>query len=81
MQPYQRAGDLMREKSEQPLQLLKKGVGLGVSAAGALGGASLVARALPFLAEGITAETAIKGLTSLNPKFGKFIDKALKRLS
>lgn len=78
MQPYQRSGKEREKKSAQPMNLLKEGGKLGLQTATALGGATIMAKALPFLAEGITAETAIRGLSSISPKFGKFINDALK---
>lgn len=78
MQPYQRASETMQMKSQQPVSLLKKAGSLAASAGGFFGGSAILSNILPFLAEGITAETAIAGLTKINPQFGQFIDKALK---
>lgn len=78
MQPYQKAGAMLREKSERDYGRIKKGLATAATIIGPAAGASILSKALPFLAENIGAETAIKGLKAVHPKFGSFIEEGLK---
>lgn len=75
MQPYQLASKETQKEGELPLEALKTASSLGATA---LGGGLALNRVLPFLSKYISPELAIKGLTKIDPRFGKFIDLALK---
>jgi len=81
MQPYQEAGETIRRQAENPVNAIKSlaGIGLGgigISAA-SQAGAALMKRAMPLLSKYVPQELAIKGLNKLDPRFGKFIKKAM----
>lgn len=73
MQPYQQANKEIRRQGELPLKTLATAGSFGASA---LGGIAL-GRVLPFLSKFIPQDLAIKGLSKIDPRFGKFINKAL----
>jgi hypothetical protein len=75
IQPYQAATEEMKRQSQFPVKLLKKAAGItGL----ALGGAPILARIAPLLSKFIPEDIAIKGLTKLDPRMGKFINSAMK---
>jgi hypothetical protein len=80
MQPYQEASQEIKRQGELPFTILKKAGNIATSAAlgGAAlsGGSSILKKALPFLNKYIPENLAIKGLSKINPAFGKFINKA-----
>lgn len=59
---------------EQTLKPIKAAAIVGGSL---LGGTSLLARAMPLLSRFIGQSTAIKGLSKLSPKMGKFIKSGM----
>ncbi len=73
MQPYQRAGEETRRQSEAPLRLAKT----GLSVAGSVAGTAALGRVMPLLNELIPQSLAIKGLSKIDPRFGKFINTVL----
>ena len=76
MQPYQEAADVLQKQGEMPKRVLQKTGSIASRAAGsALGGIAL-GRVLPMLSQYIPEDLAIKGLSKIDPRFGKFIDKA-----
>ena len=79
MQPYQKAGKEIQRQGEFPKEILKT-VGSLAATAGttALGGLA-ASRVLPFLSQYIPQDLAIKGLSKIDPRFGKFINKALSK--
>jgi hypothetical protein len=77
MEPYQRATEEIRRQGELPLDLAKKAVSVGSAAATGLAGGAAIGRVLPFLNKYVPQDLAIKGLSKLDPRFGKFINKAL----
>ncbi len=75
MQPYQEASKEIRRQSDIPANTLKTA---GVLGASALGGGAIIGRVLPLLSRLIPADLAIKGLSKVDPRIGKFIDSSLK---
>jgi hypothetical protein len=74
------------EESERPERLAKKALSTGVSiAAGGLGlgslgvGKNMIKRLLPFLNKALPEEIAVKGISKINGKFGKFIEEGIKK--
>jgi hypothetical protein len=85
MQPYQAASQALRSRAESPGQLLQGAAGAGLAFAGGglasagarLGGIAL-GKVAPFLSKYIPKDLAIKGLSKIDPRFGKFIESALE---
>lgn len=74
MESYQSSDIASQEQGRLPFKIAKEAPYI----AGALiGGTSLLARAVPFLSRYIAAPTAIKGLTKLDPRLGKFIKTSM----
>jgi len=74
MQPYQKANEEIKRHQQIPTKVL----GSAISAATAIsGGGALAKRALPFLSKYIPADLMRKGLSKLDPRFGKFIEGSL----
>lgn len=76
-QPYQSATEEMKRQSEMPARLLKQGLSVA-GLASVAAGSPLVAKILPFLSRFIPQATAIKGLSKIEPRIGKFINSAIK---
>lgn len=81
MQPYQLAAEEQKRQGEMPITALKKAgsltAGIGSAAiAGKLGGIAFD-KVAPFLSKYIPQDLAIKGLNKIDPRFGKFISKAM----
>lgn len=70
MQPFQRASEEIRRQGEIPVTALK-------TAASTIGGGIAVNKVLPFLNQYLPENLAIKGLTKVDPRFGKFIKRAM----
>lgn len=77
MQPYQEATEEIRRQGELPLKAAKTLGSIGASAATAYLGGGVINRVLPFLSKYIPEDLAIKGLNKIDPRYGKFINKAL----
>lgn len=78
MQPYQEASQEIRRQGELPLKAAKTvGAVAGAAASTYLGG-GLINRVLPFLSKYIPEDLAIKGLNKIDPRYGKFIQKAMQ---
>lgn len=75
MQPYQRAAEESKIQGEAPFRLAKKGLAIGGALAA---GAGSLSRIMPFLSEFIPPGLAIKGLSKIDPRFGKFINTAME---
>lgn len=80
MQPYQEATKEIGRQGELPLKLAKRAASVGSAVAGT--GAAYLAggainRVLPFLSRYVPEDLAIKGLSKVDPRFGKFIQTAL----
>ena len=77
MQPYQEAAEEVKRQGELPLKIAKSiGKGTASAAASYLGGGA-INRVLPFLSKYIPENLVKKGLSKIDPRYGKFIDKAL----
>jgi len=76
MEPYQEAAQASRRSGELPLNAVKFGsmAALGGLATKAVG--PLIGRILPFLNDFIPDDLSKKGLNKIDPRFGKFINKA-----
>lgn len=74
MQPYQTASDEYKRQSEIPGEVLKKGATTALSIAG---GRIALNRVLPLLSKFVPGDITTKGLTKIDPRFGKFIKSAL----
>lgn len=75
MQPYQEANEASKYQGEAPSRLAKKGLALASTFAA---GAGTLARVMPLLSEFIPPGLAIKGLSKIDPRFGKFINTAME---
>ncbi len=73
MQPYQEASQETQRQSEIPIDIFKS---VAKTAIGYGGGIAL-SKVAPFLSKYIPENIMVKGLSKLDPRFGKFIDKAL----
>lgn len=76
MNPYERTAQEMKRQSEGPKRFAKSALGTG-SAVGAAAFAPMLSRIAPFLSEFIPEELAIKGLSKISPRIGKFVGEAL----
>lgn len=71
MQPYQQADAQIKKKGEAPLK--------GIKTAGSLAAGGLALnRVLPLLSQYIPADLAIKGLSKVDSRFGKFINTSMQ---
>lgn len=76
MIPYQEASQAMKRQNESSI---KNPIKAGLTAASFIGGGHILNRILPFLNKLIPVDIAVKGLTKVDPRFGKFFDTAAKR--
>lgn len=76
MQPYQEAAETTRRSGEGSISALKYAGTAALGAAGAKAASSIISRVAPLLSQYIPQEFAKKGLSKVDPRFGKFIDKA-----
>jgi hypothetical protein len=77
MQPYQRATEEIIRQGEAPLSLAKTAGQIGSAVLTGYTGSSIAGRVLPMLSKYIPQELAIKGLNKIDPRFGKFVNKAM----
>src|ERR1700679_1957932 len=77
MNPYENTAREIKRQSEGPQRFAKKALTVGATAAGALSFAPLLARAAPFLSQYIPEDLALKGLSKVSPKLGKFVGDAM----
>ncbi len=77
MQPYQEAAREIGRQGEIPLNIAKNVATIGSTAATAYLGGNVLNRVIPFLSKYIPQDLAIKGLNKIDPRYGKFIQKAL----
>ncbi len=82
MQPYQRASEALRSGDEEPLHLLKNigltAVGGGAAAAGSRAVGKLIPAISSLINQYVPEKLSKAGLSKLDPRFGKFLDGALK---
>jgi hypothetical protein len=74
MQPYQSASEEIRRQGELPI---KAAGAVGSLAASTYGGGLILNKVLPLLSKYIPQDIAIKGLSKIDTRFGKFINKAM----
>lgn len=77
MNPYTETAQEMKRQSEGPKRFAKTAIGVGSAVAGATAFAPILARAAPFLSQYIPEDLAIKGLSKIHPKLGKFVKNSL----
>lgn len=77
MQPYQKASEEIRRQGEFPANAIKTAGSLAVRAIPTIGGGLALGKVLPFLSKYIPEDLAIKGLSKIDPRFGKFIKMAM----
>ena len=77
MQPYQEASEEIRRRGEMPARALKKAASAIPSVVSAFAGGAAISRVLPFLSKYIPQDLAVKGLSKIDPRFGKFVEKSL----
>lgn len=77
MNPYERTAEEMKRQSEGPKRFAKTALGIGSAVAGAASFSNVLSRAAPFLSQYIPEDLAIKGLSKINPKLGKFVQDAM----
>jgi hypothetical protein len=75
MQPYQEASEESIRQSKLPGDILKKGV---TTALGIAGGGAILNKISPFLNKFIPPDIALKGISKVDRRAGKFIEGALK---
>lgn len=78
MQPYQEASEQILRQSDEPGKFLKETAKAGAKIAGIAGGGAILNRVAPFLNKLIPNDLAAKGLSKIDPRFGKFINGAVK---
>jgi hypothetical protein len=76
MEPYQAAGEEIIRQGEAPGKFVKKALSTATSLAT---GGIAATKVLPFLSKYIPENLAMKGLSKLDPRFGKFIQGAQER--
>lgn len=81
MQPYQEADESIKHQRGLPIRALKTAANVGAGAIATAtaygGGKEIFKRAIPFLSKYIPQDLAIKGLSKVDPRLGKFIDVAM----
>lgn len=78
MQPYQRATEEIIRQGEMPKKIAQRAGSSALAAAGiASAGKPLAQKAMALINKFVPSGLAIKGLEKLDPRFKKFIDKAL----
>lgn len=81
MQPYQKASEVQRSSGEYPINIIKNlglsAVGGGVAKLGSQAVSKLIPGVAAFLSEYIPDNLSQKGLSKLDPRFGKFIQGAI----
>lgn len=73
LQPFQEADLENARQGELPVNALKTVAGIGASVAGG----KAISKILPFLSNLIPQDLAIKGLSKVDPRMGRFINKAM----
>lgn len=81
MQPYQRANEEQIRQRDAPINALKQvgsaAASLGTAYAGGAVASSLAEKVLPMLSKYIPQDLAMKGLNKIDPRLGKFVQKAM----
>lgn len=78
MQPFQSASEELKRQGEVPIKVASKAIGSAAGVASAAAGGLALSRVMPLLSKYVPEDLAIKGLSKINPGFGKFINKALQ---
>lgn len=78
MQPYQEEAEAIKRQGEMPFRAAKTAAMYAPIAGAAAGaGNQILKRVAPFLSEYLPQNLAIKGLSKIDPRLGKFIQTAL----
>lgn len=77
MQPYQEASEEIQRQGQFPKRLLETAGSIASTAITGYGAGVALNKVLPFLNKYIPKDLAIKGLSKIDPRFGKFINTAL----
>lgn len=77
MQPYQEASEETRRQGELPWDIAKNAASIAGTAASAYYGGTAATKVLSLVNKYVPQDLAIKGLSKIDPRYGKFIQKAL----
>lgn len=77
MQPYQEASEEIKRQGQFPHRLAKEAVPAAIGLGTTFAAGKLASRVLPMLSQYVPQDLAIKGLNKIDPRFGKFIEKAI----
>lgn len=78
MQPYQKASEAVRRRGEENIGALKSAAQTAAGFAAAGAGGAIASKMAPFLNKYIPRDLAIKGLSKINPRLGKFAASAFE---
>lgn len=76
LQPYQKASEEMVRQANAPAKLVKNAASIGL---GVAGGSAVVGRILPFLNKFIPTEMAVKGISKIDKRLGKFLSASISQ--
>jgi hypothetical protein len=76
MNPYEKTAQEMKRQAQGPKRFAQTALSIG-STLGVASFAPVLAKAAPFLSQYIPENLAIKGLSKISPKMGKFVSDAL----
>lgn len=75
-QPYQSASDEIIRQNKAPGNFIRNTTKIGT---GLIAGGATVNRILPFLSKYIPSQLAIKGISKVDPRLGKYINSSLSQ--
>lgn len=79
LRPSEIASESEINRARERDESLKGGFKTAAKIGGAVSGAGLSARILPFLSEYITPDLAIKGISKISPDLGKFLKSGMQK--
>ncbi len=77
MQPYQAATEEIGRQGELPLDIAKNASSIAGTAASAYFGGTAATKVLALVNKYVPQDLMVKGLSKIDPRYGKFINKAL----